>query len=213
MLSSHFTIRHVFDMVDMVIRNNICTYIMMYLYFFIARSLLCFISSMATAAAGVGASRAAPATKQNTLATTSTSKNKSLDLKWTHLDREFDLDLERDPERDRDGLREGLRLPERERREPERDLADLLEAALRRDRRDPTLPASEPLPEKLLASESDIFRYSKPNLTHLEIYFRINHKKFFKSSVNFTCLLLFLAKFFHRLYLKTQKRQSSPQTY
>lgn len=57
-------------------------------------------------------------------------------------DRERDLDLDRDLE----GVREGLRLPERD-REPERDRTDRLEATLLRDRLDATLPASDPLPE------------------------------------------------------------------
>lgn len=75
-----------------------------------------------------------------------------------YLEREFDFD--RDLERDREGLRDGLRLPEGDLGEPERDLADLFEAALR-DLRETTLPASEPLPEKLLASESDIVTKSQ----------------------------------------------------
>lgn len=140
-----------------------------YLDFFITRSFLSFISFVAAAATTIRTSRAAPATKQNTLE----SKHSKLELlrtKLTHLDREFDLDLERDPERDLDGLREGLRLPERDRWEPERDLADLFDAALRRDRRDPTLPASEPLPEKLLASESDIFDFHKRNVKRINYF-------------------------------------------
>lgn len=62
----------------------------------------------------------------------------------TYLERDLECDL--DLERDLEGLRDGLRLPERD-REAERDLTEWFDATLLRDRRDPTLPASDPLPE------------------------------------------------------------------
>lgn len=68
-----------------------------------------------------------------------------------YLDRERERDLERDLE----GLREGLRLPERD-RERDRDI-DRFDAALLLDLLETTLAASDPLPEKLLPSESDMF--------------------------------------------------------
>lgn len=74
-------------------------------------------------------------------------------INYLERERERDLDLERDL----DGDFEGLRLPDCERdREREADLAERFDAALLLDRFDTTLPASEPLPEKLLPSESDI---------------------------------------------------------
>lgn len=61
---------------------------------------------------------------------------------YLERDRECDLDLERDLE----GVLDMLRLPDLD-REPERERTERFDAALRRERRDATLPASEPLPE------------------------------------------------------------------
>lgn len=86
-------------------------------------------------------------------------------------DRDRERDLDRDRERDLEGDLEGLRLrlarlPDCERDlEREADLAERLEPALRRERLDATLPASEPLPEYTLPSESDMVTALHASLT------------------------------------------------
>uniref|UniRef100_S4NWI9 Uncharacterized protein n=1 Tax=Pararge aegeria TaxID=116150 RepID=S4NWI9_9NEOP len=68
------------------------------------------------------------------------------------------MDRDRDLEGDLEGLRLRLaRLPDCDRdREREPDRTERFDAALRLERLEATLPASEPLPENILPSESDM---------------------------------------------------------
>lgn len=74
-------------------------------------------------------------------------KQHKYNVTGTNLER--DRDRDRDLERDLDGDLETLRLPDLDLDldSTERDFTERFDAALRRERREATLPASEPLPE------------------------------------------------------------------